>query len=107
MVRGPYLDGRLIAAAKVVGALDRFDLALVLWAVSTKGRARVLAALVDGPATAQQIRRQTGITEASLYRALEDLVEARLVVTGEKVQGSYGPRAWLYKISSGRRPNEP
>ena len=107
MPRGPYVDGRIIAGAKVIAALDRFDLKLLLWAVSTRSRARVLAALVDGPATARRIIRRTGVPEVSVWRALKELVDARLVVSRRRERGPSGKWVRVYEIASGRRSEAP
>lgn len=66
-------------------------------------RARVIGALVDGPMTARMIIRQTGVPEASAWRALKELVEARLVVSRRRVRTPSGKWAREYEISSGRR----
>ena len=95
--------GRLITEARVVAALDGFDLALVLWAVRSPSRARILWVLFYGPATAREIREQTGIREATLFKSLQALMDARLVVSREKVKRTIGPPARVYEISPGVR----
>jgi len=95
--------GRLITEARVVAALDRFDLALVLWAVQVNSRARVLWVLLDGPATAKEIMRRIGLRENTCHRALNSLMGARLVVSQEKNPSHSGPRARVYEIAPGGR----
>jgi len=98
--------GRLITEARVVAALDRFDLALVLWAVRSPSRARVLWVLLDGPATAKEIIRRTGIQQVSAHRALKRLMGVRLVVSLSEIQGVTGPRARVYEIAPGGKRND-
>ena len=95
--------GRLITEARVLVALDRFDLALVLWAVRSSNRARVLLPLLEGPTTGRDIIRRTGVREASCYRALKELMGARLVVSRDTVKRTIGPPARVYEIAKGGR----
>ena len=90
---------RLITEARVVAALDHCDLALVLWAVRSSNRTRVLAALLDGPMTGREIIRRTGVREACAYRALKQLMKAWLVLVPGEIQGASGPPARVYQIA--------
>ena len=98
--------GRLITEARVVAAMERFDLALVLGAVRSPSRARILWVLFYGPATAREIKKQTGIRETTLFKSLQVLMDAGLIVSREKVKGYTGRSARVYEIApGGRRTN--
>lgn len=89
--------GRLILAARVVSALDHFDLALLLWAVRSWARTRVLAELIKDVLTGREIAKRTGLLEGSVYRALRELQGADLVErrTGLWRDGREGPCRYI------------
>jgi transcription initiation factor IIE alpha subunit len=91
---------RLIRKAKVVVALERLDLDLILWAVRGSSRTRILEALLAGELTGPQIIQRTEVRECSVYRVLKDLMDARLVVSIDEIKGHPGPRARVYKLAS-------
>jgi len=92
---------RLIRKARVIVALRRLDLALIRWAVMGSSRTRVLEALLAGELTGPQIIERTGVPSCSVYRVLEELMGARLVVSIGEIEGRIGPRARIYKLASG------
>jgi len=56
--------------------------------------------------SAREIRKQTGIREATLFKSLQALMNARLIVSREKVKGYTDRSARVYEISpGGRRTN--
>jgi DNA-binding transcriptional ArsR family regulator len=92
---------RLIRRARVVVALRRLDLALILWAVGGSSRTHVLEALLAGELTGPQIIQRTGVPDCSAYRVLEELMGAGLIVSVGEIEGRIGPRARVYKLASG------
>jgi DNA-binding transcriptional ArsR family regulator len=92
---------RLIRKARVIVALRWHDLALIQWAVMGSSRIRVLEALLAGELTGPQIIERTGVPSCSVYRVLEELMGARLVVSIGEIEGRIGPRARIYKLASG------
>ena len=92
---------RLIRKARMIVALRRLDLTLIRWAVRGKSRIRVLEALLAGELTGPKIIERTGVPECSVYRVLEELMGARLVVSIGEIEGRIGPRARIYKLASG------
>jgi len=91
---------RLIQRARVIVALRRHDLALIRWAVRGLSRTRVLEALLAGELTGPQIIQRTGVPECSVYRVLEELMGARLIVSIGEIEGRPGPRSRVYKLAS-------
>jgi DNA-binding transcriptional ArsR family regulator len=107
MVKVNLSGERMVLAASVVSALDRFDLALLLWAVQSWPRTRVLGALLKETLTARDLVRRTGVKETSVYRALKELQGTRLVTSRRMIPGVSGRIPKLYSIAlTGLEPEE-
>jgi DNA-binding transcriptional ArsR family regulator len=90
---------RLIRKARVIVALRRLDLALIRWAVMGRSRTIILEALLAGELTGPQIIERTGVPSCSVYRVLEELMGAGLVVIAGEIEGRIGPKTRIYRLA--------
>lgn len=97
--RRDRVRAREILAAQVVAGLDRFDLALVLWAVRSRSRTRILHKLIRGPMTGPELISATTGYSSCVYRDLSELARSGLIQAQDAKRKGLGHRTKIYRIA--------